>query len=332
MPIIEFDEARLTAAINTMPIVPKQLGALGWFSVESVDTTSVEIERQEEAAFGVVAAVPRGSPGESTGRSSRDGEIFKLAHVPLHDTLWAEEAQNQRSFGTDGELTRLDVELAKLQMRHKNRLAATIESMRIGALKGIVLNKDGKEIVNFWTKFGLEPNEVSLNLVSGKGLRSTFDLWRDKICDELGDEEPVAYESLIGEDAFRAMISHGEAREEYLAQVKAGTAQAGAALGDTFDYGGIRWRKAAARGKQSSTVDRVEPNKAYIVPMGVPDLLIGRFGPSTWIDGVNTMGLPLYAKAKINHEETGYDVWSQTNPFFAPTRPRAILQATFNLA
>lgn len=329
---IDFDNARLTAAINTMPVVPKQLGALGWFAVDSVDTTVVKIERQDEASFGVVAAVPRGAPGESAGRARRDGELFELAHIPMHDTLWAEEVQNQRAFGTEGELTRLDTELAKLQLRQKNRIAATLESMRIGALKGVVLNKDGTEIVNFWTKFGLTANTVSLNLATGSKLRGTFDGWRSKICDELGDDEPVAYESLIGEDAFRTLISNAEAREEYLAQVKAGTAQAGAALGDTFDYGGIRWRKAAARASQSSTVSRIETNKAYIVPMGVPDLLIGRFGPSTWIDGVNTMGLPLYAKAKENHEGTGYDVWAQSNPLFAPTRPRAILQATFTLA
>lgn len=326
-----FSVEELTAAISSLPFEPKQLAQLGWFENDSVRTTVVKIERESEASFGVVASVARGSRGESAGRATRDGEFFEIGFVRIEDVFRADEVQGVRAHGTDGQLETVDAGLMKVLRRGKARIGTTLEHMRIGALKGQVLNKDGTVLWDFWNKFGLSPNTATLDLASSTvKLRSAIDVLTEQSANELGDAEPTSYEAIIGAPAFRALVESKAAREEYLAQVTAGAA-AGRSMEDVFDYGGVRWHKAKTRSSVHSSVARIEDNKAYIVPRGIPDFLIGRFGPADWIDSVNLPGVPVYAKSKVNADETGWDVDMKSCPFFAPTRPRGIVQVTCTL-
>jgi hypothetical protein len=69
-------------------------------------------------------------------------------------------------------------------------------------------------------------------------------------------------------------------------------------------------------------------NDAYVVPRGVPGLLLGRFGPANYWQTVNTVGLPLYAKGIPMPNDKGWDIEMQSNPIHLLTRPRAVIKVT----
>ena len=60
----------------------------------------------------------------------------------------------------------------------------------------------------------------------------------------------------------------------------------------------------------------------------MPGLLIGRFAPAPYNETVNTIGLPIYAKALEKRNGTGWDLEMQSNPLHILTRPRAVIKGT----
>ena len=94
---------------------------------------------------------------------------------------------------------------------------------------------------------------------------------------------------------------------------------------DSVDIGGITFIRY--RGKVGST-PLIGDDDSYTVPTGVPGLLIGRFAPAPYNETVNTIGLPIYAKALEKRNGTGWDLEMQSNPLHILTRPRAVIKGT----
>ena len=69
-------------------------------------------------------------------------------------------------------------------------------------------------------------------------------------------------------------------------------------------------------------------NEAYVIPVGVPDLFIGRFAPANYLETVNTNGLPYYSKMEPLAMNKGMALESQSNPIFLCTRPSAVIKLT----
>lgn len=55
---------------------------------------------------------------------------------------------------------------------------------------------------------------------------------------------------------------------------------------------------------------------------------ITRYAPANYTETVNTMGLPMYAKAEPRKFNKGFDIEAQTNPLNLCTRPGAIVKLT----
>jgi hypothetical protein len=64
------------------------------------------------------------------------------------------------------------------------------------------------------------------------------------------------------------------------------------------------------------------------VSLVTPELLITRFAPADYIETVNTLGLPYYAKQEIMPFGKGVALEAQSNPIHLPTRPAAIVRLT----
>ncbi|MNT53517.1 hypothetical protein D3C72_1906050 [compost metagenome] len=56
------------------------------------------------------------------------------------------------------------------------------------------------------------------------------------------------------------------------------------------------------------------------------DLFITRFGPANYIETVNTIGLPRYAKGVVDKWGKRVDFEAQSNPLNLCTRPRTLIQ------
>ena len=320
---MDFSLETLTAAINNMPHLPTQLGDSGLFTYEGVPTTSVEIE-SDGYTIQIVKSAARGAPGQSIGRSQRKMRTLRLSHLPQNDQILADEVQGVRAFGTTDQPEPLQARMNKVLLIGSRNNDYTLENHRIGALKGIVYDKDGSVLHDFFSEFGVAQNTFDFELdVASTEVRSKCDQSLDLIADELDGVMMTGAVAFCGRDFFRSITTHKTTKESYLATAEA--AQLRGALPDSFDLGGITWIKY--RGSVGG-VPMIAANEAYIVPTGVPDLLIGRFGPANYNETVNTLGLPMYAKAIEKRNGTGWDIEMQSNPIHVNTRPRAIIKAT----
>jgi hypothetical protein len=320
---MDFSLETLTAAINTMPHLPTQLGDSGLFTYAGVPTLSVDIER-DGFALQVVGTAPRGAAGQAIGRKKRDTINFKIPHLPQEDAIMADEVQGVRAFGTTEQPEPLQNRMNEVLAIGSNNNDLTLEIHRVGALKGIVYDKDGAVLYDFYNEFGVTQQTIDFELdVASTDVRSKCDQLLDLIADELGGMMMTGAIAFCGRDYYRAMHAHKSVKESYLATAAA--ADLRSQIPDSFDYGGVTWVKY--RGAIGG-VPMIANNEAYIVPTGVPDLLIGRFAPAPYSDTVNTIGLPMYARAFEKRNGTGWDVEMQSNPIHINTRPRAILRAT----
>jgi len=72
----------------------------------------------------------------------------------------------------------------------------------------------------------------------------------------------------------------------------------------------------------------VATDDAYLFPMGSPGLFVTYFAPADYVETVNTIGLPRYAKQEAMKMDKGIDIETQTNPLCLCTRPRTVVKLT----
>ncbi len=320
---MDFSLETLTAAINEMPHQPTQLGDSGLFEYAGVSTLDVKIEKKGYE-LSIVNTAARGASGDLMGRSRRDLLPFLIPHIPLFDQVMADEVQGVRQFGTTDQPEPLEAKINEVMALGKFRLDYTLEYHRVGALKGIVYDKDGTVIYNLFNEFGVAQQTHDFNLDNGDtDVRKECSIVLEKISDHLGGVTMTGAVSWCGKDKFRALVTHPSVVKTYLNQAQA--AELRGALPDTVDIGGILFR--LYRGNVGG-VSMIGDDESYTVPTGVSQLLIGRFAPAPYNETVNTPGLPFYAKAIEKRNGTGWDLEMQTNPLHVCTRPRAIIKGT----
>jgi len=318
---MDFSLETLTAAINEMPHQPTQLGDSGLFEYAGVATLTVDIEKKGYT-LGIVNTAPRGASGELMGRTQRDLRTFRVPHLPLFDQVMADEVQGVRQFGTTDQPEPLEARINEVMGLGKARLDYTLEYHRVGALKGIVYDKDGSVLYNFFNEFEVAQQTHDFNLDSGDtDVREECDIVLEKISDHLGGMTMTGAVAWCGKTFFRDLVGHPSVKQTYLNQAQA--AELRTQLPDSVDVGGIIFRRY--RGSVGGTA-MIGDNDCYTVPTGVPQLLIGRFAPAPYNETVNTVGLPFYAKALEKRNGTGWDLEMQTNPLHVCTRPRAIIK------
>lgn len=92
-----------------------------------------------------------------------------------------------------------------------------------------------------------------------------------------------------------------------------------------FEFAGIYWENY--RGHIGSTY--FIPDKSAIAfPEGSPDLFIEHNAPAPFIETVNTMGLPYYAKQEPLRFGLGIELHAEANPLPICTRPGALIALT----
>jgi len=321
---MDFSLQTLTAAINELPHIPSQLGDSGLFEYAGVATTTVHVEKQGNT-LSLVAAKARGSAGAPIGRNSRDLRPFIVPHLPLNDALLADEVQGVRAFGSENAPMPVQVKLNEIMTKGMGRLDYTLEHMRVGALKGIVYDADGTTVLhNFFTEFGVSQNTLSFVLgTSTTKIRAKCNQVVTSLTRELGHTMARGFVGFCGQTFWEDLITHDAVEKTYLNQAAANELRG--STQDAVNFGGILW--VPYRGIANGA-DMIGAEDAYVVPRGVPGLLTGRFAPADYIETVNTLGLPIYAKGIEMRNGKGWDIEMQSNPIHILTRPRAVMKVT----
>ncbi len=328
-----FSMFNLTKFVSEMPYVPGAVGKLGLFADSmGVTTTTIAVEN-EKGTLTLIPSSERGGPGVKNKRDSRTLRNFNVQHKKVSDTIKADEITNVRGFGTDSEVMAVEQMVQRRQSRMLKSTDATVEYMRLGALKGVIYDADGTSVIyNLFTEFGIAQPTQDFTLGTGatEQLTNCMTL-RETIQEALGiaGDDSLEVGVLCGATWFKRFISHPTIKDAY--KFYQSVQQASNPLQKDLRYKGFKFGDVTFwvyRGNVGG-VPFVAANEAHAFPMDVPDVFIERYGPADYLETVNTEGLPRYSKQAIDPMFGRYvELEVQTNPIALCTRPNTLVKLT----
>lgn len=322
----EFSLTSLTILANETPPVPGQISATLNFEETPITTTSIKIERAG-ATLALVEPSQRGGPGETIDHDRRDIRTFDCTHLQRDESVYAEEVQGVRAWGSTTEAETLQTLVNRKMTRHYRDFDLTDEWMKRGVVNGKVISGKGHTILDIYQEFGLsEPANVEFDLLSTTfKFRDAADELRQDMEDDLIAPSYGGVVAFCGSDFYRAVTSNKESRETYLNTAAA--VELRGMLPDTVAYGGITWLRSRTHAKARAAAggNFIADDEARVCFTGVAGLYISTFSPADYFETVNTPGLPRYMR-EASEERTAkrakFEV--QTNPIHLCTQPKTL--------
>lgn len=323
-----FTVTSLTDAILKAPYKPARIGALGLFREKGVTTTSVVVE-EKDGRMSLITSSPRGGPASTIGAQKRTARSFMVPHLERESTVMADEVQNVRAFGSESAVDSVQAlvneRLVDLRAMHE----VTLEHMRARAIQGIILDADGSTLFNLFTEFAVSQQTATLNVDAStdqKGvLLNDVTAAQRLIENELGAEPISGYRALCGKtffDGLRGDASLVEVRKLGNRNDELLTNPTGVR---SLVFGGVTWEEY--RGNNGAT-PFIADAEAYLFPEG-SGIFATYFAPADFMETVNTLGLPLYAKVAVDDQlQRWAKIHSQSNPLALCLRPRAVIKLT----
>lgn len=321
-----FSFLSLTDSINNLPFTPGRIGDLGLFSETGITTTDIAIENKD-GYLALISPTRRGGPGETRPKLLRGARKLNASHFQIDDAITAEEVQNIREFGTPASVRTIETYLAQRLAETTPNFDATLEHQRVGAVKGIILDAAGNTVYNLFTEFGISaPADITFDLTaSGKPRMAAAAVVRS-VAQSLGGVAYSGIYALAGDKFWDALITHPDVEKTYLyqegQQLRNGIAY------QQLTFGGITWENYKGYVPTNDGTGNVTPfigtTEARIYPVGVPNFFRTVFAPADYLETVNTIGLPRYAKAIPSDNNKGVRLELQTNPLSYCTRPGAL--------
>jgi Phage major capsid protein E len=333
-----FAMASMTAAINLVPNRYGRMEELRLFPAKPVRTRQIVVEEQN-GVLNLLPSLPPGSPGTVGIRGKRKVRSFVIPHIPHDDVVLPEEVQGLRAFGSETEMESIAGVMARHLETMRNKHAITLEHLRMGALKGVILDADGSTIYNLYNEFEIDQKVINFELgsvVSGKWVSSSADTDVHGACSDvlshidhsLLGEYMDGVHCLCSPEFFRALVSHPNVKEAYknyqqgimlINDVRAG-----------FTFGGITFSEYRGQATDANGVTRrfIGPGEAHAFPLGTIDTFGTYFAPADFNETANTLGQVLYAKQEPRKFDRGTDLHTQSNPLPMCHRPGVLVKLT----
>jgi hypothetical protein len=324
-----FSLVEMTAAINELPNRYNRISSLGLFSDEPLHnfTAIIEIKR---SSLSLLPTKPWGTPGTTGGPAKRELKSFIVPHTPWEDAVMATDVQGIRKFGSDNVLeTVQDKVLEKLQMA-KDSFDATDEFRKVKALQGIVLDSDGTtELFNSYTFFGITRKAIDFKL--GDTTESVPQRVRDLkryMEDNLLGESMTGIRVFVGPKFYDRLVNHVSIKEIYLNWAGA-QARLGQDLRAGFEVEGVtfeEYRGMVQKPNDSGLIQFIDDSKGMAVPIGTRGTFRRFVSPADYLDTVNTLGQPYYARQEVMPGNRGIQLFAQSNTLPICCRPALLVE------
>jgi len=322
-----FTLATLTQQINRIPYKPAQLGKMGLFETEGVTKHVVYIEERD----GVLQLIPvsaRGTPGLINKPQDRRARNFTCVHLQIDDSVLAAEVADIRAFGSQDSSEGVAQVVARKIEQMRNAHEVTLEWQRLGAIKGTVYDVDGVTVINdLYKDFGIYKHadvDFDVDTVGTDQKPICMDVVHD-IEDALGMTTLDHVHALCGREYYANLIANTSVVDAYEQQLD------GAWMRETqregFLFGGIFWEEYKGTGVGDTAF--IATDEARIFPVGVPGLFKTYFAPADFMETVNTVGLPFYAKQELMDYARGINITTESNPLNICTRPTTLIRAYY---
>jgi len=322
-----FSMVTLTDKVNKVPFKPNWLGSLGLFRPRPVTTESVAVE-EKGGVIGVIQTSERGAPISERSDQKRVLRNFNTVRIAQGQTIYAHEIQSIRAFGSESELQQVANKIAEVSSGPDGIMAnidLTHESMRLGAVQGVVLDADGGTIINWFDEFGIsQAAEIDFDLDNASPVSGAL----HKKCNQVRRQMSRAAKgarfsgivAICGDAFWDDLVTHPEVRETYLATQQAAALRndVGGAF-ETFRFGQITWTNY--RGTDDNSEVAVPTDKVKFFPIGTGIFQVA-LAPAEFFPFVNRPGRPVYQMIVRDKDR---DAWVRPEMYSYPlhicTRP-----------
>lgn len=331
-----FSALSLSQALMEAPYTPGFFGDLGIFTEKGIPTTDFVLEYKG----GVVSLIPntkRGDRPQLELKQNRKALKLSCTHLPIYDSINADDVQNVRRWGSESELAGVNDLLADKMEYARQSLETTIEWQMAGAAKGIILDADGTtEVANLFTEFGLTQQTKNFTAATTGG---NF----KNVCNDIhrlirkglgGGLIPRGVLAVCGKTAFDKITANADVVSAFQKQ---GTEDVN--INDVrmtgLNYGGIKFVEypGGLIGRDPKTeadvdIPFVSDSAIHYIPLGIPNLFMLNFAPANYNETVNTIGQRMYFKIEPKEFGMGFKYNAQSNPLAVCTRPLALVKST----
>ena len=197
-------------------------------------------------------------------------------------------------------------------------MEATIEHLKIGAVKGNVLDSDGSTVLfNLFDEFGISETAVDFVLgTAGTDIKKKCLEVIRGIETILGAETYDHIHCLCSSTFFDKLTSHAKVTAAYERWSNGDFLRSDNRRG--FTFAGITFEEY--RGKVGST-NFIPDGDCRFFPVGVMGLFKHYAAPGNFMSAVNTIGQRMYARQLGRRDESGIDLLAEANPLTICTRP-----------
>lgn len=329
-----FTQASMIRGIQRRPYVPSMLDSIIGFEPVAVTTDTVYITSRKRY-LNLIRTTLRAAPIEMAAPDDKDARSLKIPRLAKGDKLFAHELANINPMEDETETDRAAAMVADKQDKLIMDLEATFENMRLGALRGLLLDTDGSTLVNYFTEFGIgAPADIDLTL---DNLTLTVAQIRTQIANALviplaqasgaGNDPRFRLRAVCGSAFWFALTGHPAIEKAYEMQAVA-RERFNEMVWESFNFGGVEWFHY--RGTDDGTAISVNTNKAHVFPVGVPSMWQHVMGPANeFMPLVNQPGrryVPFMVEDKDRQQWVQPEIYSY--PLFVNARPDLVLTVT----
>jgi hypothetical protein len=326
-----YDLATMTQAVNLIANTYGRVRHLGLFSADPVRTRSIIVE-EINGLITLLQSQPPGSPAPRKKNAKAKMRSFIVPHIPYDDIIKPSDLQGRRDPGTADPKT-LEVEMTKRLTEMRANHAITEEHLMMGAVKGIILDADGSTLYNLYTEFAISPETVDFALDdSATDVAAKCRAVIRHIEDNLQGDVMTGVHCLCDETFFDDLIGHPYVEKFYLQHVTA-LSLAGVTTDPrkAFNFGGITFEEYRGKATDPATGSLrpfIVAGYAHFFPVGTQSTFKIHYAPAEYMETVNTLGVPIYAKQVMQQSGKWIDILTESNPLPLCRRPGVLVTGT----
>ncbi|KQT50331.1 hypothetical protein ASG47_19705 [Devosia sp. Leaf420] len=334
-----YTSTSLTEAVNRIPNTYGLLNAMGMFNTEGTASILVEV-RIENGIVRVLSAQERGGPGIENKREKGNSLIFKIPHFPQMDLITPQDIQNMIALvNRTKRPATMDDEVAKRLDQLRTNHAITREFVRVGALKGVIIDGDGTELYNLFDEFDITKKTVDFALGSvGTDIMGKCEEVHDHVVANLKGEVSDGVEVMVSGSFFSRLVNHAKVEKFYLQAEQAMQLtrferdRLGGNWGRVFEFGNIRFRENKTTfplkiGTDVVSTAAIESGKGHAYPSGTRDTFKTWDAPADTITAVNSApDDEIFISSKVLDHGKGVELWSESNTLSICKRPETLVE------
>lgn len=327
-PFSVYGVAELGEAINVLPNMYGRVNQLNIFPVKGITTTVVAVE-EYHGSLTLLPVNPRGAPGTAGTKKRRKLRTFAVPQINHMDGIEPDEVNGVREFGGVNQASLDNLVNDKLSTA-KSKHDITLEFMRMGALKGVVVDGAGVTVFDYYSEFGITQKVVdfafsNVNL-DVRSVCLSIPRWME---DNILGDTISGVRALVSPEWFDALTSHPNVKAAYANYADAAQ-RLGGDMRKGFTFGGVTFEeyRANAPDVTGTTQKFIAANEGHAYPEGTQSTFRTYAAPGDFNDTVGQVGQLYYARIEPRDFNRGYDALTQSNPLPMCMRPQVLVKLT----